>query len=285
MSTNYYYPWCDNKIKPPYNEVTIDWSHPMARGLSGVYLFNEPSFSIISNLVTPQRFSKTSGANATMTPRGIRFGGTGCIYTQQNHKLLTQYPYTVIGSFKNATDAQQYYFSVGNPNQTYYTYLGYVASQDKATAVGRWGGSAAVILQGGNNHWTDRTGFHTMAWVSTSATSHNLYWDFSSIASSTSDAGSTFTYTNNDMVIGGSTPTPSYPPGDGCELEWVMVYNGRALSVLEQRIIANSPYQFIIPRWETYSRWKTTTQGPSVGSSIFGGLIFNGPITTGPVVR
>jgi hypothetical protein len=33
--------WPDPRVKPPFGSVEIDWSHPLARGLAGCWLFNE----------------------------------------------------------------------------------------------------------------------------------------------------------------------------------------------------------------------------------------------------
>jgi hypothetical protein len=283
MFINYSYPWLDSKYKPPFDEVCIDWTHPMAQGLSAFYIFNERAPAGVTNLVRPQRWT-VSSLGCSYTNRGIKFDGNGYLTTLQNCDVITKYPYTVIANCKNSTDQQGYFLSVGTSATNYYTYMGYYASLDRAYAWGKWGGTG-IQMNGANNHWADRNNFHLLTWVSTASTSHTLYFDLSSVDTDATDIGSTFTWTNNYMVIGAAGTTGTSKVGANGEMEFAAVYDGRALSVAEQRSLRDYPYQFLIPKWEVYHRWKTTSQGPSVGSNIFGGSIFNGPITTGPIVR
>lgn len=285
MELNHSFLQVDPSLKPTYGSVKIDWTNPMTRGLTGFYIFNEEAPGAVTNLVTPQEFT-VGGTGTTLTKKGVKFDGNGWLYSTQTARspyLLTRYPYTVIISAKNATDQLGYFFGVGTSSVSYYTMLAYSASLDKAAGYGRWNGTALTML-GPNNHWSSRVGYHTLAWVSNTQTDHYLYFDLAQIDSDTTDIGNTFTGVTY-VMIGAAGTSGTNKVGANGELDWAMVFDGRALSLLEQKSLRDAPYQFLIPEWTSGYRWKTTAQPPSVGSSIFGGSVFSGPITIGPIVR
>ena len=65
--------WPDPRVKPPFGAATIDWEHPLTRGLAACWLFNELGGSRIVDHVSGRATGTTvNNPNVTSGAKGIQ---------------------------------------------------------------------------------------------------------------------------------------------------------------------------------------------------------------------
>lgn len=227
--------WTPQQFPRTSEEMEIDWSHPLAWGLTAFIVSTGPTLTTQRDLVRPRAMIRSGTAVGAPTPEGFHFQGSGGIYSSQNPATVTQYPYSVWSRSLRMGDGTACPFTAGDVSGNYEA--GVYQQTDQWVAFFMWGGTYRTLAMGANTGARDGL-WHSMGLAGVSATNHKAYKNGANLANSANDPGSTFSQTV--AYCFGAARSSGTTPFLGI-VSHGAIWDGRALTQDEWRWLTAEP--------------------------------------------
>lgn len=233
--------------RKPVGPVTIDWSHPLAQGLTVCILFQSPE---PRNLVDGAALTKSGGAY--FTPDGQYFDEVDDYYTLPNvtitdkHSLLTHPNFT-----DNTGSFFQYFINWGtvNTDTTINVYLIESSAGTNPDALIYNNGTGGNSTFKAASYWSGLDDLPVAATVSPTNSPAVIRLWVGDIEKTNSSSGiNTWTVTSatRTLYIGARNDLNADRLFGGT-LRYLYIYGARVLSPVEVVSLQRDPYQFLIP--------------------------------------
>lgn len=222
--------------------VTIDWSHPLAQGLTVCILFQSPE---PRNLVDGAALTKSGGAY--FTPGGQYFDEVDDYYTLADVTLTNKLSVACQPIFTdNSGSAFQYFLSWGTVASAN-TMNMYLAETTASNANKMNFGTTSQTTRTVSQYWPTRNGVHLVASYNSAATPRTVLY-YNGVSETLEMPATTWSLSaeTRTLYVGWRNDLSTGRQFGG-KMPYLFIYGNRILSSVEATAISLDPYQFLIP--------------------------------------